>query len=73
MCSIQVWHIINNTSYRIEGSILGSLLFITFMNDLPLTITFTTDMYADYSFVHTKEKTVVELTNLNHDMVKMKC
>ncbi len=57
----------------LKGSILGPLLFITFMNDLPLNITSNTDMYADDSSVHTNAKTVVKLNEkLNQDMVNTK-
>ena len=44
-----------------QGSILGPLLFITFMNDLPLHINSTLDMYADDSTIHVSAKTVEEL------------
>ncbi len=45
----------------LQGSILCPLLFITFMNHLPLNITSNTDMYADDSSVCSNAKTVVEL------------
>ncbi len=40
-----------------QGSNLGPLLFITFMNDLPLNIISNTDMYADDPYIHTNAKT----------------
>ncbi len=56
-----------------QGSILGPLLFITFMNELLLNIMSNTDMYADDSSVHTNAKTVVELNEkLNRDMANIK-
>ncbi len=51
-----------------QGSILGPLLFITFMNDLPLYIDSPLDMYADDSTIHFTGKTIEELeSKLNID------
>ena len=52
-----------------QGSILGPLLFITFMNDLPLHIESKTNMYADDSSIQNHSKTVQGLNlKLNNDM-----
>ncbi len=51
------------------GSILGPLLFITFMNDLPLYIDCPLDMYSDDSTIHVTGKTIEELeSKLNIDL-----
>ncbi len=56
-----------------QGSILGPLLFITFMNDLPFHIVSHIDMYADDSTVHVSAKTVCELNQkLNVDLENIK-
>ena len=55
-----------------QGSILGPLLFITYVNDLPLHITSNMDMYADDSTIHTSAHTVNELNDKLNDMVNMK-
>ncbi len=44
-----------------QDSILGPLLFITFMNDLPLYILTPLDMYADDSTIHVTGRTIEEL------------
>ncbi len=50
-------------------SIVGPLLFITFMNDLPLKIYSPLHMYADDSTIHVTGKTILELeSKLNIDL-----
>ena len=52
-----------------QGSILGPLLFIVYMNDLPLFLNNPIDMFADDSTLHCSGKTIPELeTKLNIDM-----
>ncbi len=52
-----------------QDSILGPLLFVTFMNDLPLYIDSPCDMYADDSTIHVTGKAIEELeTKLNIDL-----
>ena len=52
-----------------QGSILGPLLFILFMNDLPLHVDSELDMYADDSTLCATGETVDELNlKLNDDM-----
>ncbi len=52
-----------------QCSILGPLLLITFMNDLPLYIDSPLDMYADDSTIHVTGKTIEELeSKLNIDL-----
>ena len=52
-----------------QGSILGPLFFILYMNDLPLHVTTNIDMYADDSTVHKSWKTIQDIEqNLNSDM-----
>ncbi len=52
-----------------QGSILGLLLFILFINDLPLHCNNSIDMFADDSTLHTQKRTVVELEHeLNADL-----
>ncbi len=52
-----------------QDSILGPLLFVTFMNDLPLYIDSPCDMYADDSTIHVTLKTIEELeSKLNIDL-----
>ena len=56
-----------------QGSILGPLLFILFMNDLPLYVSSEFDMYADDSTLHAAAKTVEELEDiLNQDLAHVK-
>ncbi len=55
-----------------QGSILGPLLFIVFMNDLPLHMDSSLDMYADDSTLGASEKTIEDLEiKLNSDMAKV--
>jgi hypothetical protein len=53
-----------------QGSILDPLLFIVFINDLPLSFPHgDTDMYADDSTITTSAKTINQLNeNLNQAM-----
>jgi sarcosine oxidase/L-pipecolate oxidase len=53
-----------------QGSILGSLLFILYMNDLPLSISnCNTDMYADDSTIHISEKNISAIqTKVQEDL-----
>ncbi len=52
-----------------QGSILGPLLFILFMNDLPLYVESEPDMYTDHSTLCATGKTVEDLDlKLNNDM-----
>ncbi len=52
-----------------QGSILGQLLLIIFMNDLPLYVNSDFDMYADDSTLHAAAKTLDELELiLNNDV-----
>ncbi len=55
-----------------QGSILGPLLFIVFMNDLPLHVDSSLDMYADDSTLGASGKTIEDSeVKLNSDMVKV--
>ncbi len=55
-----------------QGSILGPLLFIAFMNDLPLHLDSSLDMYADDSTLGASGKTIEDLeVKLNSDMAKV--
>lgn len=46
-----------------QGSIVGPLLFILFINDLPLSTTSNIDMYADDSTLYAKGRSVNELSD----------
>ncbi len=55
-----------------QGSILVPIHFILFMNDLPLDVDSSTDMYADDSTLNETDETVEELNvKLNDDMVSV--
>ncbi len=55
-----------------QGSILGPLLFITFMNDLPLHVVSQLDIYADDSTFSITGETIEELEiNLNADLTNV--
>ena len=50
-------------SYSVpQGSILGPLPFILFVNDLPLSTRLEIDMYADDSTLHTAGNSINELS-----------
>ncbi len=52
-----------------QGSILGPLLFIFFMNNLPLYVNSYFDMYANDSTLHAAAKTLDELEQMpNNDV-----
>jgi len=46
-----------------QGSIIGPLLFILFINDLPLSTSLNIDMYADDSTLYTRGTSVDELSD----------
>ncbi len=53
-------------------SILGPLLFIVFMNDLPLHVDSSQDMYVDDSTLSASDKTIGDLEEqLNPDMANV--
>ena len=41
----------------LQGSVLGRLLFLIFINDMPLHLDMGTDLYADDTINHTAGKT----------------
>ena len=52
-----------------QGSILGPLLFIMFMNDMPLNVSASVDMYADDSTITATGKTTEAVEEkLNNDL-----
>jgi ribonuclease P/MRP protein subunit RPP40 len=52
-----------------QGSILGPLLFVTFMNDLPLYVDSPLDMYADDSTLYVTGESIEELeSKINADL-----
>ncbi len=56
----------------LQGCINGPLLFIVFMDDLPLHVDSSLDMYADDSTLGASGKTIDDLeVKLNSDMVKV--
>ena len=55
-----------------RGSILGPLLFIMFMNDMPLNVSASVDMYADDSIITATENTTQTVeVKLNNDLHKI--
>ena len=48
-----------------QGSILGPLLFILFIDDLTLNCDNNLDIYADDSTIHAQRKSVAELEEKN--------
>ncbi len=57
----------------LQGSILGPLLFIVFMNDLPLHVDSSLDMYADDSTLGASGRTIEHIeVKLNSDIARAK-
>ena len=55
-----------------QGSILGPILFLLYVNDLPLNLSSRLDMYADDATLHKSSSCIAQInTTLQDDLIKV--
>ena len=70
-CVILNGHLSNVLSGVPQGTVLGSLLFLCYINDLPKNVTSRVRLYADAVLLYSPVSTITDCQNLQKDLERL--